>query len=108
MSRNIKQSVHFTIFSYCFFKYDLEKPGCLEVKEYIDGLSTHTFQLRQPGRATYINFPSNLAYPTGQVPIKMKKITDIKKCVQFVEEEHKNFYDLILQWPKIEGDNADD
>lgn len=91
--------VHFNISTFSQYTYDADKKGCVEASQYIDGAIKHTFKLRQSGKSPVL--PSAVAYPLGKVPIKAKKLQDVRKCMAFVEEEYQEFYNSILLWPTV-------
>ena len=95
-----KDKVNFQISTYSCFKYTSQQKGTIQAYPFIDGLMSHTFKLSQPGTACP-TFPTNMAYPLGKVPIKANKMEHIRKCTAFVAEEHKPYFDAILQWPTI-------
>lgn len=90
--------VHFSISTFSQFTYDTRKTGFVEASQFIDGAYKHTFRLQQPGKHIGM-MPSDVAYPLGKVPIKSKKMEDIRKCTAFVEEKYQEFYSSILLWP---------
>lgn len=47
-----------------------------------------------------VHFPNVFAYPTGKVSIKSTKNNDLRKCMQYIPNEHTQFYEDILQWPQ--------
>ena len=53
------------------------------------GLMCHTFILSQ---IRDLVPPGNLAYPTGKVPIKVAKKTDIDKIRQYIPAEYMGFF----------------
>lgn len=74
----------------------------VRTREFIDGAITHTFLLKiRPLICTPL--PQESAYGTRQLCINEKKMEDLKKCVQFIPEQKKKFWDKILQWPTAEN-----
>lgn len=87
----------FQVSAYHQFKFESSQVGVVVTNEYIDGLNEKTFKLKTfPNEIAQI--PTTKAY-TGKRPIKGEKIEDLKKLMQYVPEEHKDFYSGLLQWP---------
>lgn len=100
----------FNISKFSQFVYDSEQVGRVVASEYIDGLQRHTFDLKQTGNFGKLQptLPLVKAYPASKVPIKVKKIEGIKKCIQFVDEDFKVFYENIIKWPTTSNEIPDD
>ena len=57
------------------------------------GLICHTFIL---GLTRDLTAPE---IPSGMVPIKVSKKTDIDKITRYIPAEHMGFYEDVLKWP---------
>lgn len=76
------------------FEYSSEKPGYIVALSYIDSMVSQTFNL---SKMKDVSLPTARAY--GQmVPIKAKKVLDIKKILRYIPAEHKGFYDTVVAW----------
>lgn len=84
------------------FEYDSSCPGTVVTREFIDGPCSHTFKLSKPRTVPQVSLPATKAYPTSKVPIQKKKRNNIAQLQPYIEEEHKAFYNEILQWPTVE------
>lgn len=82
------------------FSHSKEFEGTVEAKDFISGLLTFTFRLRDI-QTQQVYLPSSLAYPSGCIPINIKKMDDLKKLKRFLPHTNavKKFYDDIFQWP---------
>lgn len=89
------------------FRYNSEEKGVITAYIFIEGLQKHSYQLLRPAfRNVDIDFPSSIAaYPSGKVPINIKKMEDIKKMIVHIPENFKVFYDELFTWPTNEHDN---
>lgn len=92
------ERIHFGISDLYHFIYNCESPGVVAAFTVINGLVRHTFLLRHSTKQS-VFLPAVFAYPVGMVPLKSAKIQDIGKALIYVTEEHKDFYEEILQWP---------
>lgn len=109
--RNVKdERVYFGISKFSQIKYDSEITGRCTAFHMIGGLIKNTFLLTKNTQQT-VTLPTNLAYPTGKVPIKASKINDIKELIKYLPQEHLQFYNSIVNWPtdqiNIEEENVD-
>lgn len=84
--------IAFNISNFGMFVYHTNK---VETQDFIDGLVTHTFKLRKFNSP--VSLPTALVYD-GSNSIDTKKMNDIRKVVQYVPDEFKEFYDRILAW----------
>ncbi|KAF6202684.1 hypothetical protein GE061_003085 [Apolygus lucorum] len=78
------------------------KRGQLEVKTFINGLTSSTSIFKKTDRPP--DFPTINAYPAGRVPINKKKIQDVAKLRDYVTG-YAAFYDIILAWPTSDREN---
>ena len=72
-------------------------PGVIVCRPLIDGLMVQTYKMSQVVNRI-VEFPQNVCYRLGNVPIKRVKLQDIRKLMQYVwpttdnandgEEEH--------------------
>ncbi|CAH0558634.1 unnamed protein product [Brassicogethes aeneus] len=92
-----KQS--FNISKYNQFEFKTEMQGSIITRDFIDGITVHTFRLRLS--KTPVPLPSKFAY-NSKIPINKKKLKDIQSVFQYIDEEHDEFYQDILQWPTKE------
>jgi len=76
--------ITFKISSYKHFIFRHSLPGKVEVKTFINGLSSSTFTFRKTN--LYANLPTTKAYNTGKVPINKKKIDDLKKLSEYTTD----------------------
>lgn len=93
-TKSLDKNEDFTISKYKHFEYSAERPGYVVARPFIDALTSGTFLLRKPGAMT---LPTAQAYQ-GMLPVKAKKILDVRKIVHYVLEEHLTFYQQILAW----------
>ena len=65
-----------------------------------DGIVTEKLKLFKGGN---LNLPSQSAY-SGKIPIKKKN--DVAKVMHYIPDQHKLFYENILNWPtSVPGDD---
>lgn len=103
-----ERKIQFNISNFHYFEYNGINTGVVVVSDFINGFVKHTFNLGQPGKLQDNIVPPHVAYPLGKVPIKEKKMEGIKKCVPFVDDVHKAFYEDIIQWPIAFNNKEDD
>lgn len=102
------EKVQLNISKYHYFEYSHEHKGVVKTSEFIRSTgfqSLNTFILKKTNE---VSSPSQEAYPEGKVPIKKSKIEDLKKIMHCIVEEHKSFYDQLLQWPVADISLDDD
>ena len=108
LGRNIPrdQKIAFKISNFRHFIHSSEHDGIVVTKQYIDGLQTHSFRLRNSNKEL-ISFPTRKAYPEGHIPINIKKMQDLRKLEKYLpdNEEVKDFYSEIFNLPTCEGDS---
>lgn len=73
-------------------------------REFIDGLITHTYRLRNTNKE--INPVEQKAY-LKKLPINQKKMTDIKNTLKFIPDMYMDFWGEISEWPTSEKENND-
>lgn len=99
----------FTISKYRHLEYNADNPGYVTTATFIDGMVKDSFDLRKSRNTCTIVLPSELAYGIhGKKPINFKKIQDISKIIQHIPDEHRSFFDDILQWPADSKNESDD
>lgn len=76
------------------FTYSNTKPGYVDAYPYIDSLLSQSFKL---SKVREVRLPTTPAYDQV-VPIKAKKVLDIRKIVHYIPEEHRGFYQQVLGW----------
>lgn len=95
----------FSVSSNKMYVFDSSTPGVLIAFERIDGLNHNSYKLLKVNNVP--DLPTTQAY-TDQVPINDKKLTDIRKLLPHIPEEHHGFYKRILSWKTTASDNASD
>ncbi|XP_063216888.1 uncharacterized protein LOC134527855 isoform X2 [Bacillus rossius redtenbacheri] len=99
------QKQDFAVSRFVEFQYNSRHKGTVVASEFIGGLVSHTFVLRQSSdKSLNPTIPVQKAYPAKNVPINAKKIIDLKKVLRYVPGEHRDFYDEIIQWPTKQTD----
>lgn len=100
-----EQKVSFKISQYCYFRYSHERDGVVVVRDFIDGLIEHSFNLRNANKERLV-LPTNKAYPEGQIPINKKKMEDLNKLKSYLpqDKEVQDFYEKIYAWPVTDRD----
>lgn len=100
-----KDRVPFNISSYMQFTYGENFKGSVKVFDFINGLVFHVFALgtRYPRPRELPGLP---AYPNVKIPIKKKKMDNIKKFNTYLPDDEKirRFYEEIFGWPTEEGE----
>lgn len=102
--KSLDKATTFKISQYRSFEYSSSHKGYLTCSEFIDGFVKATFLLQKP--STNPKIPENPAYVT-KIPINEKKMNDIKKITQYIPEEFKIFYDIILSWPTTSSESEE-
>lgn len=93
--------------SVMYFEYNKNQMGVILTRNFIDGITSHSFPLLR-NMAQPISFPPpEKAYPRNCVSINPKKIENIRQVQNSILEEHKGFYENILRWPTNE-DNIEE
>lgn len=103
LPRNERQK--FSISKYHYFEYSHEHKGVIKTSEYIRSggfESVNTFILK---KSELVSLSHQKAYPLGKIPMKKNKIDDLKKVLPYILEEHKDFFDEIVQWPVTDDDS---
>ena len=98
-----KDKISFGISSLMYFTYGTS-PGVIVCRPLIDGLMVQTYKMSQVVDRI-IEFPQNVCYPLGNVPIKRVKLQDIRKLMQYVPDEFSGFYDELMSWPTTDEAN---
>jgi hypothetical protein len=99
------QKQKFMISSMMHMTYDSEMPGFVVARPLIDSIIFHTFELKQKPQPRDLSGPIAKAYPQGKVTIKNQKIEDIRKLLPYIPEEHKYFYEEVMNWPTSNEEN---
>lgn len=101
-SRSIPRSdkQHFLVSNFMEFEYSSNMKGMVITRPFIgNGVRTNTFDLRKNKTQT-VTLPTQKAYD-GPVPLKINKIEDLKRTMQYILPEHKAYYENIIEnWPK--------
>ncbi|KAL4720658.1 hypothetical protein ACJJTC_018253 [Scirpophaga incertulas] len=103
--KSLDKATTFKISQYRSFEYSSSHKGYLTCSEFIDGFVKATFLLQKP--FTIPKIPETLAYVT-KIPINEKKMNDIKKIIQYIPDEFKDFYNLILTWPTTRSESVEE
>lgn len=106
LPREEKQSL--VISKFYYFQYSKFEKGIVKASMFITTgafQDLHTFNLK---KAQCLSLPDTKAYPKGFVPIKTKKIADLRKLYDYIPSQHIQFYDEILAWETTEGPDEDD
>lgn len=100
------QKQDFKISTFMQLTYDATSPGTVVANTFIDGLMSHTFQLKKTNN---VEISPGKSY-NNKIPINIKKMQDIRKVMQYIPEEFHYFYSEILDWPttNAETDNLQD
>lgn len=87
----------FLISKYCYF--NVNKTACGEVtcKTFINGTAEQKFVLRKNPKSQML-LPDKKAYK-NKLPILSSKMEDIKKIMQYIPEEHHEFWNEVLKLP---------
>lgn len=103
-TRNVPRSAkqHFLVSNFMEFEYSSQMKGCVITRPFIGNIvQTNTFDLNKNKTQT-LTLPTERAYD-GPVPIKINKIQDLKRTLQYIPAEHKGYYaDIVENWPKCE------
>lgn len=75
---------------------DSERCNELNCCNNIEGLTSDVFCLRN--RKTPLNPPENKAY-SEKIPIKLKKMEDLRKTMVYIQPENMDFWNEIMNWP---------
>lgn len=84
------------ISKYRYLEYSSSHKGYLTASEYIDGLVKYRFLLQKTG--VHPVLPTTKAY-RQKIPINQKKMEYIRKIIQYIPDDKKEFYESILTWP---------
>lgn len=89
--------VTFSVSKFNHFVHDSTKSGTVNATECINGLVWHSFHIRHAtkSKTQAIKFPESPVYK-GPLPILENKTQHLKSLLQWIPEEHKPFYQDIL------------
>lgn len=93
-TKSVDKREDFSISKYKHFEYRADRPGYVVARPFIDCVISATFHLKKPGD---INLPTTQAYQE-MLPVKAKKLLDVRKIVHYVPEDCLAFYQQILSW----------
>ncbi|KAG8290654.1 hypothetical protein J6590_078356 [Homalodisca vitripennis] len=98
-TKNLKREsrVCFGISKLYHFVYRSDLKGYIRAYSTINGLDKQTFFMS--AQSGMPSAPTRLAYPGGKIPLKEAKANDIKKALQYVQVEHLEFYNEIVNGP---------
>lgn len=100
------QKVTFMISAEKHFTFDSTQRGVVVARPTIDNTVKHTFNFLRKG-APLPNFPNTPAY-AGKRPIKLAKVSDIKKLMPYIPHKHKKFFNRIVKWPTVTNNSDED
>lgn len=69
--------------------YDHNHPGYVVVRDFIDGMVTRTFELKQKTQLRNLCEPNTRAYTLGKVPIK--KMKTLEKCSLIYQQDMRTY-----------------
>lgn len=75
--------------------------GYVVTSPFIDNPVKKTFKLK---KTNTIQLPDTQAHPTGKVPIKKKKLQDLRKIIHYIPDEYRPFFEEKLSWPTSAND----
>lgn len=103
------QKVTFSISKYRHFTHSSDYKGLVIGRDFIGGLVSHTFRLRNSNRDPLILPSTSRAYPEGYVAINIKEMNDIKKLHKYLPEDPvvQAFYDTVFNTPTINSEEND-
>ncbi|CAH1109920.1 unnamed protein product [Psylliodes chrysocephalus] len=96
--------VPFTIRKYIHTVFKQAERGYVQYGKYIDSFCVNTFKL---SKVDDVPLPSIRAY-IERVPIKMNKIENTLKILQYIPEDFLPFFEEKLTWLTAEGDGDGD
>ncbi|KAK9889437.1 hypothetical protein WA026_004706 [Henosepilachna vigintioctopunctata] len=96
--RSVKQ--HFLMSNFMEFENFPKMKGVVVTRPFIGNVvENNTLDLRKNKTQT-VTLPTQNAYD-GPVPLKINKIEDLKRTIQYISAEHKTYYENIIKnWPK--------
>lgn len=98
--------VYFQISTLFQFVYEAQKKGYVQAYSIINSLMP-PFTFFMSKSQAEVQPPTAPAYPTEQVAIKRAKILDIVKMMDYIPDEHKDYYVNIRNWPTTDAEVAD-
>lgn len=99
------KKVAFSISKVSHFTFSRDTPGLVTIRESIDCLVSHDFQLLQR-MGTKPSLPtSNTPAYTCKIPINEKKMADLRKLGKYIPAEYQNFYAEVFAWPTTSANN---
>lgn len=102
---NKNDKIYFGISSFSEFVYKKQLRGTVVARNFIHGLTKHTFKLSSRGAP--IVLPTIPAYEL-KIPIKKRKIDDVKKLSPYIPVKYKRFFNELTSWPTITGEEVND
>lgn len=96
------KKTQFTISKFNQLIFSSEYTGTIKAYDYIDGLTSHTFVVGSSSQPP--TMLQNPAYTSDRIPININKIKDIKKVMQYIPDEHAEFWNDICNWPTTTSD----
>lgn len=102
--KSVRTKETFKISTYSHLSFSVAKRGYVTARPFIDGmLSDSVFKLYKGGE---VFLPNEKAYD-GKIPIKEAKIIDVGKIKHYIPDEHRFFYNNILEWPTTTANQED-
>lgn len=105
LSNTSNKKEKFAISQYKQFEMLSSNPGYLVASDTIGGLVKRSFRLVKP--KVVVILPRGKVY-NGKIPIKVKKVEDVRKIVQYIPHQKQGFYNSITTWPTTQNDASDD
>lgn len=98
------QKVDFTISKFHHFNFtNVDGDVPVKCRQFINGLLLNTFLLKI-NKTLVVPLPEEPAY-SGKISIKANKMSDLRKCMNYVPEEDKVlFWNELLDWPTVVAD----
>lgn len=102
------QKVHFNISNFRHLTYNSQEKGTVYTREFIDCVVEHKFCLSSSVESP--SAPPGKAYPSGKVPINVKKMLDLKKIAECLphDEDIQEFWKEIYEWPTHQGNDENE
>ena len=87
------------------YNYDSETPGMIRAYERINAVKVRSYLLlKTNSKPEHLDFAK--AYP-DQVPTNTKKIGDIHKVLQYIQDIYRSFYDVIVAWKTTTNEDTE-
>lgn len=99
------EKIPFNISRFMQLSYNDTSKGMVTAYDYIDGIVSYTFPIGTKRLRPSI-LCTELAYPDIKLPIKNKKMVNIKKFASYLpdDDEIQSFYQEVFLWPTVDGE----